>query len=337
MGNVLYDLNEDDLPSNVFKKKLLQRINISELEVKCNDDRCEQSNIENYLRQLNPNLYYGYHGIKSQCVTTNVYKCCRNLNYYLDLIVGYIRSSKCRVTDKDDLVKFIENHWRDNYFNTGKLNECKREKDKYSTEKRCILKHLYDYCEDKNYLEARFPNDEKLSSQYNDYLQKKWNTILKYTISKENIKFSINNGDLKEDITYRDFFLKTDESIFNKCHLIKEGNLTVSHINIKTADEELTGSDQGNTFEQSQYQAIQPDSGSSISPRMEIFLSVGITLCSILTFFILYKFSPLRSYLHSYIGKYNPMEKNFNDNESYQLMEDYESKEHFVQYHSLSH
>lgn len=31
------------------------------------------------------------------------------------------------------------------------------------------------------------------------------------------------------------------------------------------------------------------------------------------------------------------MEKNFNDNESYQLMEDYESKEHFVQYHSLSH
>ncbi|SBT33150.1 hypothetical protein POVWA2_089130 [Plasmodium ovale wallikeri] len=198
MGN---DLCEDDLPSNAFKKKLLQHINIGELEVKCNDVRCEQSNIENYLRELNPKLYYGYHGIKSHCVRTNVYKCCRDLNYYLDLIIGYIRSSKCRDTDKDDLVEFMEDHWRNNYFNTGKLKECKREKGQYSTEKRCILKHLFDYCEDKNYLETRSPNDGKLLSQYNDYLQKKWSTILKYTIPKENIKFSINNGSLKEDIT----------------------------------------------------------------------------------------------------------------------------------------
>ncbi|SBT74252.1 hypothetical protein POWCR01_000197300 [Plasmodium ovale] len=112
--------------------------------------------------------------------------------------------------NKDDLVEIIEKHWERQCFIEGKIKRYKTERIEYSTEKRCILKHSFYHYEYKNYLAASLLNNRKLLSQYNNYLQKKWSIILKNAFPKEDIKISTNNGFLKEDITYRDFLLKTD-------------------------------------------------------------------------------------------------------------------------------
>ncbi|SBT84527.1 PIR protein [Plasmodium ovale] len=360
-------LNVDELPSNKHKDELIKKTNFTELEKEGAFDNHEANGIP-LLNQLNPMLKLGYHKIKRTCSKDSDPKCCRDINYYLDLVTAFIKKSNYDKEGKKGLINYIEEYWKEIF---GKRDYvCTRELDEESVRKRCILKQLYDYCDDKNDIADK-------EGEYNTYLEKKWLKIIGYTTSTEDdLYFKIEGWNTNQLFNFKDFLLKPQDACSPDYK-----NVTLSHISLfnekpvhkvlgerakasKNADEgrgrggreqqvplppsdedpirsegvRLTTGLEGETLDHVAKLGPEEREVKSSLPLWETPLSAGFSVAgSIFFFFFLYKFSPIGPWINTLIKKDSKGARGMNEDESLLFLNHPEYKDHCISYNSVSH
>ncbi|SBT56013.1 unspecified product [Plasmodium ovale wallikeri] len=100
--------------------------------------------------------------------------CCRNINYYFDLLNATIKSANVFSGNiRDNIIHKVEEQWK-KVLQIKNMDECTKEMDFDSIRKRCILKHLYDLKLDKRAIMSNH-------NVYKTFLQEKWEKIIGYT------------------------------------------------------------------------------------------------------------------------------------------------------------
>ncbi|SBT56600.1 PIR Superfamily Protein [Plasmodium ovale wallikeri] len=334
---ILQGLEIDRLPSNKYVNDLLKRTEFNKLEGDGAFNEVHTNNLT-WLHSFNPMLKLGYNDISKKCSTNNDKKCCRDVNYYLDLVIGYVKSSNLEDDNEEELIEYVNNEWK-TIFQNRTLDDCNREENIESVRKRCVLKQLYDYCDDKNFIKNK-------ETEYKELLRKKWGKIISYTISNdEDFYFNISGRNGKESFAYKDFLLDPEE--FNcdnyETVLLSHISLSDKKLTNEVADgyESLPTPARGDT-----HQDHSPDTESGMKTEieepatsfMEPVLSAGLSLSGIVFFFFfMYKFSPIGSWLNSYMNKKYKMGRSTNKDETLALLHDFANNEHYISYHSISH
>ncbi|SBT00814.1 hypothetical protein POVCU1_062520 [Plasmodium ovale curtisi] len=360
------NLNIDGLPSNKLKDELLKDSNFAEVKKEGALDEKEANGIP-LLTQFNQKVTMNYHHCKKNRSSNGDLKCCRDINYYLDLIMALIKFSNSTEVHKESLIHLVEDNWKSRF---GKTDyDCERKLDEESIRKRCILKQLYDYCDDRNHIER-----EEL--QYNAYLNTKWEKIFSYTNSNNkylyyNITYKNNN----KKVNYKDLLLNTADLTFINCVDLKNHDITFS--DTKTINEvedsvsvplpgvhPVAGAEasrnsvprgeahRGNAEPSSNLGAIdvnlrkdfagdaQPglaegaekadvtDGAEPGSPLWGTPLSAGFSVAG---------FSPVGPWLSTLIRKDSTVRKDIYEDESLLFLNHPEHSEHYISYHSFSH
>ncbi|VUZ99427.1 PIR protein [Plasmodium vivax] len=305
---------EDKLPSNSFKKKLLKDFKFDEMKSTFQLPNPHDSQCWVYINNIGSTLYINYRTIvNSDCKNNKNTKCCRDINYYLDLIIGIIKSSKLKEEDKTDYIKQVENHWRERFVRAHN-NDCKREERSYSIEKRSILKHLYDVCEDKI-----MPGFNPVS--YNEHLKNKWNEIINSNSSNiEDLSFHIKGKSLNKKVKYRDFLLN-----FEGIECPGNDNINLSDIlaESETFEEKLHVDIPSSPEDSAEIDLIpeslpedpvtKTENGNSNILDLKNLPITFVSLSGIGSFFfILYKYSPLGSWLYRNVTNKNKLSANMN-------------------------
>ncbi|GAW84615.1 variable surface protein [Plasmodium gonderi] len=302
--------SKSNLPSNKIIEDLLDGKDINNLKslISSSDN---SSDIIEKITEFNTSIQVGYNKIKKECTTTNNQKCCRTLNYYLDFVTANIYLSQIMDKFKPDLIVQLEDPW-----NTKRSSEdyvCDRETDNYSILKRCIVKQIYDFNYDKNYLNTYSDKNKDLSRIYDEYLSKEWCDILKNaksTINDKKVIVRING--IYKDIGYDDLpfkytFLKSNNFINN------ENDKLIISIEEHSNALDNNHSQSGN-MTQENIREHQKNAEKEIQSKKVFFVKDFLIYCYIITviiflILILYKFSPLGSYVSKKIMKKKYIQK----------------------------
>ncbi|SBT74254.1 PIR protein [Plasmodium ovale] len=341
MSNRDVHMDTDKIPSNIFKKNLLSGTNFEEIKGLFQNDVTESFAVDRLLITFNPNLYTNFSRIiKDDQENLKKSKCCRNVNYYYDLLVGYIKSSKINAEYHEYLFSIINQYWSNNSYFTK--YQCSRRNDDYSTEKRCILMQLHDYYEDKEYLKTNIGDNISKKTQYEKYYQDKWSEILKFIGTNPELYFSIDCNSTKINGKYKEFLLYPKEICPKNYKSLKIENIKISTQSFDSVSEaslvdlapqrmsEADSPHQTDTEVKAELELL------NIS-WSEIFLPVGLSFLGITLFsFIIYKFSPLYSLLHNFSSK-NKVRKGISLYDADELINNPENNNQYLLYHSVSH
>ncbi|SBT55806.1 PIR Superfamily Protein [Plasmodium ovale wallikeri] len=359
-------LNIDGLLSNTYKDQLLKGTNFAQLEK--GELNSHQANGIRLLNELNLVLRINYYNIKKKCSKESDPKCCRDINYYLDLVTTFIKKSNNDNIDQKELIDHVENYWREIF--EKRDNDCQRILDEESIRKRCILKQLHDYCDDKKDIVGK-------EVEYNDYLKEKWDKIISFnTVTNDDLYFKIKDWNNNESFNYKEFLLtpKGDCShdykkvILSHISLFK-GKPTTEVMNKEVvsdvhADAAIGKSeDKGREERQDSGEGVRlsrdfggatadqafrqpgPEEGEREAegdklslPLLQTPLSAGFSVVGAVFFlFFLYKFSPVGPWISTLI-KNNPGEKRgTSDDESFLFLNNPEHNDHYISYNSISH
>ncbi|SBT00935.1 PIR Superfamily Protein [Plasmodium ovale curtisi] len=361
----LQKLDIDGLPSNKYKDKLLKNTNFKQLEEEGALNERHANGIP-LLTKLNPKLTINYHHIKRICSENNDYKCCRDINYYLDLIRAFIEVSISSNEYKEALKLLVKEAWEDRLGKDG--YNCKMEPDDESIRKRCVLKQLHDYCDDKHFIMGK-------EEEYYKHLEEKWGSIISFTTStKDNLHFKIMGWKNNQTFNYKNFLL-TPKDICTDNYK----NIELSHISlfkeelaneVRVAGEVRDGyqdrtrgeskqqvalagpgeygsfsSDLGDTTHhhpapQSEHEggAEEPAEAQLGAPLWETPLSAGFSVAgAVIFFFFLYKFSPVGSWIITRIKKNPGGAMDMNEDESFLFLNNLKHNDQYISYNSISH
>ncbi|SBS92293.1 hypothetical protein POVCU2_0073300 [Plasmodium ovale curtisi] len=325
-------IKEDELPSNLLKDKLIGKINMNEIESSLKKGDGNYSVTEELLKNFDVNLYTNYHNINKidDVEYSQKYKSFRDINFYLDLVIALIKETKLNKNNTDSLLEIIKIFWngRIDRFNR---NNCKREEvDNYSIPKRCILKQIYDYHEDKLYLQKKSISNINENHQYKTYNKEKWSKILEHTERNEELYFSIDCKNTKKTGKYKDFLLSPTD-ICLEYDSINLDNITVTNKNMSTNEDEtmglkhLTQDAQAFTSTLQEAPDMPTESNSPSFQFREIFMPSGLT------------FTPLGHLLKNYINGKNRIMKHIAEDYTQGLSENSENEGHYISYNSVSH
>ncbi|SBS89792.1 hypothetical protein POVCU2_0057270, partial [Plasmodium ovale curtisi] len=158
-------------------------------------------------------------------------RCCRNVNYYFDLLYAIIKSpSKLSNDNTNKLINEILQKWN-KVPQVNDKDKCKRETDLDSICKRSILKHIHDLKLDKMFIKT-------FSEEYRSYLSKQWEKIIEYTSRYyDNLYIKIEN-DFIGIIEPYNIFLESSDPICD----IDLNDLSTEDIKISTNLEILMNS-----------------------------------------------------------------------------------------------
>ncbi|SBT54116.1 PIR Superfamily Protein [Plasmodium ovale wallikeri] len=337
-------INEGELPSNRYRNDILKSLKINELENICKSHNVGDECIER-IRALRSELYMKYHAIRSQCYNeSNDPKCCREVNYCIDNIISIIQSSKYNDSDKKDYIDMVEGDWK-SIFEKSHQYVCTRERDAYSIYKRCILSQLYDFNDDKEYLEHKAIESPDIYQLYDEYLNEKWSKILKYEkANNEDINITIDRTPVKQKVKCNNLPLKhhmLKSIITNKVENIKltVSSESISHLQLDTYSEaergvsrvsHSTGSEETDPL----IEIKQADETNSASTRI-LVTAIPMLLGSFFFLLMLYKFSPLGSLVKNRVKKGGKIQKTL-DYEKTELVEP-EDNQYYIGYDTSSY
>ncbi|SBT02702.1 PIR Superfamily Protein [Plasmodium ovale curtisi] len=367
-------LDIDKLPSNKLTGKLLQGVNFSDLEKDGALDE-KQADATSLITQFNQKVMVNFHHTKKSSCADGDLKCCRDLNYYLDLIRAIIKFSKSADDYKEGLVLLVENSWNSRF---GKSDyNCQRELDDESVRKRSILKQLYDYCDDKKHI-------VKEELKYNAYLNTKWDKIISYTNSNNKyLYYNIKYKNINKKVNYKDLLLNTADFLFINCKDLKNYDITFSGektINelanlvsvprpgvhtaaeagrdgiaggeLHRAEDPRTGAKLGRIFTPDTHHHHDAQPGlaerkgeangiyeeEAGAPLWETPLSGSFSVAgACFLFFFLYKFSPVGQWIRTLIRRDTSMRKDKYEDEPLLILNHPEHNDHHISYHSISH
>ncbi|SBT55269.1 PIR Superfamily Protein [Plasmodium ovale wallikeri] len=316
--------NEDDSPSNEDIRTFTNKIEL----YYSNSILPENTSIvkEKFIKMCQKNNVTN--GISDEI------KYCRDMNYYLDLVTGIIKSSKKIPNNlKDKAVANVEQNWEK--VPNGKITgKCTREANVDSLHKRCILKQLYDLVEDKDFIKG-FPVD------YKKYLNEKWDKIIEYAnILYGNLYIKIENDSMGIIGPY--------SYILNSIDYICDAGLpklSLDDITISTdidslintiSLEKISANDSNRECYNKTYIDMLKKKTSDIQ-RVNNLLSIGIALLGFtLILIFLYNFSPLGSLLRRFAKKKIEIDENMSEEEMSELYDNSENERQYISYNSVS-
>ncbi|SBT55412.1 hypothetical protein POVWA1_069810 [Plasmodium ovale wallikeri] len=160
------------LPSVIFLKFLYDNNNVIEklegkIELYKSDGNYEEiiSIIEGEFEKIQSEI--------KETFTDDYEICCRNINYYIDLLRAIIKSANVfSKVIQNNIIDKVEEQWK-KILKIKDINECTKEIDLDSIRKRCILKHLHDLKLDKKLIMSNL-------DVYKTFLQEKWEKIIGY-------------------------------------------------------------------------------------------------------------------------------------------------------------
>ncbi|SBS92732.1 PIR Superfamily Protein [Plasmodium ovale curtisi] len=259
--------------------------------------------------------------------------CCRNINYYFDLLNATIKSANVFPRDiQDNIIAKVEQQWKQ-VLNVKNVDECTKEIDLYSLRKRCILKHLHDLKLDKNFIILN-PND------YERFLKEKWEKLLGYTNPElGDLYVKIENHFVGIIEQYSNFLYSYDYICDFDLDKLSPDDITISPdiytlINNISLDK-ISSNNNNKACYNANYIEMLKIKTSSIQ-RMNNLLSIGIALLGFFLMLIfLYRFTPLRYLLRKCTKKI--IEEDENVQVMSELHDNVENERHYVSYDSLSH
>ncbi|SBS93809.1 PIR Superfamily Protein [Plasmodium ovale curtisi] len=326
------DFDEAVLGSNYFIQTLYEENNFKnhiqkiETNILSNDSAGIISTIEEQFNKIDTDITDKY-SIDQES------KCCRNINYYFDLLYSIIKSTdKLTNVNLNKVIAQIEQKW-EKVPNISDINICKRETDLDSIRRRCIIKHLQDLKIDKNFISS-FPDD------YKNYLGEKWSKIIRYINPNNKLYIKIEN-DFMGIIEQYNNFLESSDLICNT----KLDDISTNDIKISTNLESLMNSISLEKFTNYDYEKgcynknyikILKNKASSIQ-RINNILSSGIAILGFFVILVLIcRFSPLRSLLRGCTKMKVEVDEHMNEVVS-ELYDDSENERTSISYHSVSH
>ncbi|SBT55416.1 PIR Superfamily Protein [Plasmodium ovale wallikeri] len=323
------------LPSGVFLNILYKNYNYIE---KLNAD------IESYKSDKNPNNIISTINEQFQKIfkdiedyfnnDDDIEMCCRNINFYFDLLKAVIKKPNVFSKDvQDNLTGIVEEKWS-KIPKVRAIDICKGETYLDSMRKRCILKHLHDLALDKDFIKVN-PSDYKL------FLKEKWEKILGYTNPElGGLYIKIESDSIGIIEKYSNFLYSSDYICEGALNKLSPDDITVSTdmknlINNISLDEISSNNINKACYNESYIEMLKIKT-SSIQ-RMNNLLSIGIALLGFsLILIFLYRFSPLGSMLRRYKNKKNEVDENTSE-EFPELYENTENIERLISYTSVSH
>ncbi|SBT84559.1 PIR protein, partial [Plasmodium ovale] len=170
------NLQEDALPSNLFIDCLFGD-NKFENHIKQIEENKSSDNFDSIISIIDDQLCHIIEKIEDGFRNGNnedEAMCCRNVNYYFDLLYAIIKlPGKLSNDNANNLISKILQKWN-KVPHVNDKDKCKRETDLDSICKRSILKHLHDLKLDKMFIKT-------FSEKYKNYLSKQWEKIIAYT------------------------------------------------------------------------------------------------------------------------------------------------------------
>ncbi|SBT01800.1 PIR Superfamily Protein, partial [Plasmodium ovale curtisi] len=314
--------DEEVLGSNLFIQTLYEEKNfeqhIKEIEAKISDNDSDGiiSTIDEQFKKI-------YDDITENYIVDEKSKCCRNINYYFDLLYSIIKSTdKLTNVNLNRVIAQIEQNW-EKVQNISDINICKRETDLDSIRRRCILKHLQDLKVDKNFISS-------FSDAYKKYLGEKWNKITKYINPYDKLYIKIEN-DFMGIIEKYSNFLNSPDLICDT----ELDDISTDDIKISTNLDSLMNSISLENFTTKHYEKgcynknyieILKIKASGIQ-RINNILSSGIIILGIsLILVFIYRFSPLRSFLRGCTKRKIEVDENMNEEIETELYDDSENE-----------
>ncbi|SBT83011.1 PIR protein [Plasmodium ovale] len=324
---------EDDLPSSLFIGSIYEKNNfkkhIQQIEANISRNNSEEiiSTIDEQFKKIYDEIP-GAYSIKEES------KCCRNINYYFDLLYSIIKSpGKLSKGNLDNVMTKIEQKWKE-VPNISDINICKRETDLDSIRRRCILKHLQDLKIDKNFISS-------FSDDYKKYLGEKWEKITKYINPNDNLYIKIENNFMGIIEKYSNFLESSDFICDTELDSISIDDISIStnwdslmnSISLK----KFTTKDPEKGCYNKNYIEILKIKASNIQ-RINNILSSGIIILGLsLILFLIFRFSPLRSLLRGCTKTKVEVDENINEEIESELYDDSENERTSISYHSVSH
>ncbi|SBT72013.1 hypothetical protein, conserved [Plasmodium ovale] len=327
------DFKERVLPSNYFIKCLFGDKNfenhISEIE-----KNKSSNNFQSIISIINNKFQEIFQDITDNFSNDEEVKCCKNINYYFDLLYSIIKSpGELSKSIPNNLISQIETKWN-NVPNVIDISKCKGETDLDSIRRRCILKHLHDLKWDKKIIKT-------FSEEYKKYLYKKWEKIIRYINPNNKLYIKIEN-DFMGIIEPYSHFLESSDLICDT----ELDDISTDDIKISTNWDSLMNSISLEKFTNKYYEKgcynknyieILKIKASSIQ-RINNILSSGIAILGFFLILVLIcRFTPLRSLLRGCTKKKVEVDENMNEEVMSELYDDSENERTFISYHSVSH
>ncbi|SBT59226.1 PIR Superfamily Protein [Plasmodium ovale wallikeri] len=325
--------NETNLDSSLFIQSLYRDKNFEkhikqiETNISGNDTVGIISTIDKQFNQI-------YKEIPDAYTTDEESKCCRNINYYVDLLYSIIKSpGKPSNVKLNNVIAEIEKKW-EKVPKISDINKCKGKTDLDSIRIRCILKHLQDLKNDKNFI-LSFPEG------YEKYLREKWKNIIGYINPYNNLYIKIENNFMGIIEQYSSFLESSDFICNTELDAINIDDITIStnwdNLMNSISLEKFKTKDPEKGCYNKNYIEILKIKASSIQ-RINNILSSGIIILGLsLILILIFRFTPLRSLLRGYTKKRVEEDENMNEEVMSELYDDSENERTFISYHSVSH
>ncbi|SBS95327.1 unspecified product [Plasmodium ovale curtisi] len=321
--------NEENLPSNKYKKKLCKKNEIQALKngtlyVSDYDD-CKDA-----VNTFYSNFKTNHDNLKTNCNKENGPKCCRDVNYYLDRVTGIFKSSLLSDSDKNRLIKNLEDELESS-IRANDIYTCERQKDLDSTRKRCILQHLYDLKEDEHFILS-------YAEAYKKYLDEKWEKIIRYTNEEStNLFIKIENDSMGIVENYKNFLYSSDYICGNNLDELSADAIKIStdmdNFITSISLDKISSNVEKNLCFNKRYVDMLKYKASTIQ-RINNALIIGIALLGVfLTFIFLHELSPLGGFLRRCTKNKIQVEENMIEVIP-KLYENCENRKPYISYHS---
>ncbi|SBT33407.1 PIR Superfamily Protein [Plasmodium ovale wallikeri] len=327
-----YELTKSFLNSGIFLKFLYEGnkdVEALNREIESHKSDSNSVSIRSIIQRENEKFI---EKIKENFRDNDQIKCCRDINYYFDLLNAIIKSPNVFSKNiQDDVINKFEEQWKE-IIRVKNIDICTRETDLDSIRKRCIIKHLYDLKMDVNFIKA-------FSDDYNKYLVDKWKKIIEYTNTYYGGVYIKIENDSMGIIEKYDDFLKSSyficDSGLNKLNI---DDITISTdvnslINSISLDKITSKEIQEGCFNKNYIELLKIKT--SDIQRMINMLTIGISLLGFaLILIFLYRFSPLGNLLRRHTKKNIEVDENTSE-EMHELYENSENGRQYISYHSV--
>ncbi|SBT56063.1 unspecified product [Plasmodium ovale wallikeri] len=345
MRNQVSTFNKNILHSNLFLKSVYENNEDS----RDNEDiRTFTNKIESYYSNSNlpENIPIVNEKFMKMCQQNNLIddisdeiKYCRDMNYYLDLVTGIIKSSK-KIPNylKDKVIANVEQNWKD--IPNGKFTDkCTRDANVDSIRKRCVLKHLHDLNIDKRLIHV-------YTDQYKTYLDDVWSKIIDYTRPQlGGLYIKIENDSVGIIEEYTNFLYSIDYICDVDISKLSTDDVTIStdmdsFVNNISLERISSNNNKKECYNKVYIDMLKKKTANI--KKINNVLSSGIALLGFsLILILIYKvricFSPLGSLLRRYTKKKIEVDENMNEEEMSELYNNSENEKSYISYYSISH
>ncbi|SBS94096.1 PIR Superfamily Protein [Plasmodium ovale curtisi] len=293
--------DKENLPSNVYKKKLCKNYDVSILHEKTAHvngyEDCEEE-----VKKFYSNFITNHGNLETEC-KQNGPKCCRDVNYYIDLVTGIISASQLEDLEKNKLIKKVEIEWEPN-IRAQNIYTCERETDL-------------------------------------DSIHKKWEKILSYTNEiSDKLFIKIENNSMGIIENYKNFLGSSDYICYNNFDKLNEEEITFSRdfdsfINSISLDR-ISPNDDKHICYNKRYVDMLKYKTLNIQ-KMNNLLFIGVALLGFsLILIFLYDYSPLGSWFRRCKKKKIEVDENTSE-ELPELYENSKNIGRYITYPSMSH